>query len=471
MSGIFEKDKHEFIRCILCNNGQHYPNLICVNSKCRNYNCGAKIISAIHNGDLCHTVYIDPNAKITYSTVKKVHQRALIQTKSMHYFQFQVEFQKLLKDFMKHSICKYVVNNTRSLMAGTRNNDFILPENAILSSFDFIGNPLIEQQQNTTNSMMANKTVSMLQIYHVRNNDGVPEKYSYCYLCDNPKHKWTTALIACKHYFATVQTKMSDSIKIFYNYSDRSCKDFSNTSFIAFLTHIWHNIGVDGHWYFTCPEEGKWLHDQCGGGNKGAYKRGIKKGDVQFNPNETPAESIKKYLIKHFNHPRFQNSNITRYFYVIDSNRVSNISSPHETLNGIMSYHAFKYIDKNKIKYKQYPCFDCYECIENNSDECLYPYVGGEWIEHEFAGLPFPEVVCHQSTTNVDQNVDILPPIPSLTRPTTARYRYDPNAHANYVDDSDDNRYNALEYVHRINDNHSTQSNHNNNNFSYGHHR
>lgn len=170
---------------------------------------------------------------------------------------------------------------------------------------------------------------------------------------------------------------------------------------------------------------------------------------------------------EHFNHPRFENSNITRYFYVIDSNRVSNISSPHETLNGIMSYHASKYVDKNKIKYKQYPCFDCYECIENNSDDC-------EWIEHEFAALPFPEVVCHQSTIDVDQNVDILPPIPSLfdtTRPTTARYRYDPNAHANYVDDNDSNRYNPLEYANQINDNHSTHSNHNNNNFSYSHHR
>ena len=171
---------------------------------------------------------------------------------------------------------------------------------------------------------------------------------------------------------------MRNSIEIFYNYSDRSSKDFSNTSFIAYLTHIWHQNNVQGHWYFTCPEEGKWLHDQCGGGNKGAYKRGIKKGDVNFNPNESPAVSIKKYLINHFNHPRFIDSNIPRYCYVIDSNRVSNVSSPHQTLKGIMSYHAFKYVAKNKIKYKQYPCFQCYQCIDNNSHQCLYPHISGD---------------------------------------------------------------------------------------------
>ena len=57
-----------------------------------------------------------------------------------------------------------------------------------------------------------------------------------------------------------------------------------------------------------------------------------------------------------------------------------------------MSHFAFKYVDKNIIKYRQYPCFNCYNCIDNNSDQCLYEYISGEWKDHEFKAIPFPEL-------------------------------------------------------------------------------
>lgn len=461
-SGTFQNGKQNFISSILCENDHEFADLNCVDGKCHNHKCGAKIISAIHNGDLCHTCHVDINTNISYSTVRKLHQRSMITTKTIRYFQFQIEFKSILKDFIKHSSCKRIVNNIRSHMSGTGDKEFLLPRNAVTSSFDFIGNPMLEQRSNTTNSMMNQTTVSMLQIYQVRNIDGDPQKYSYCYLCDNPKHKWTMALIACKHYFRTVQSQMNNTVEIFYNYSDRSTKDFSNTSFLAFLTHIWKEIGVAAHWYFTCPEEGKWLHDQCGGGNKAAYKRGINKNAVNFSANESPSITIKNYLISHFNQPRFMNSNITRYFYTIDANKISNIASPHETLKGIMSFHAFKYVDKNKIKYRRYPCFQCPPCIENNSDQCLYSYICGEWINKTFADLPFPELCNVNNNMDVDDrdNVDILPPIPSLQhQPSAQRYRYNPYAH-----DHRNDVYDPIAYANRLRANHNHNSSNNNNN-------
>ena len=106
--------------------------------------------------------------------------------------------------------------------------------------------------------MMQQQTASMLQIYLVRNVNNEPQQHSYCYLCDNPKHKWT--LIACRRCFKTVQSQMNNAVKTFYNYSDLSCK--------GFLTHICKQIKVQGHWYFTCPEELMNIHYMCFGQNK-----------------------------------------------------------------------------------------------------------------------------------------------------------------------------------------------------------
>ena len=97
-------------------------------------------------------------------------------------------------------------------------------------------------------------------------------------------------------------------------------------------------------------EEGKWLHDQCGGGNKGAYKRGVKQNKIGFNSDQPFSESIKSFLESHFNQSRFNNSKIKRYFFTIDPKEISTQPSPHSTLNGIMSFHCFSYISKNIIR-------------------------------------------------------------------------------------------------------------------------
>ena len=68
---LFTKDKHEFIRNILCTDDE-YGNIECVNHKCNGYKCGAKILDAISNNALCPTNNVDPNTVITYSFIKKV---------------------------------------------------------------------------------------------------------------------------------------------------------------------------------------------------------------------------------------------------------------------------------------------------------------------------------------------------------------------------------------------------------------
>ena len=301
-----------------------------------------------------------------------------------------------------------------------------MPANAVLTSFDFIGNPQIRNSHNPSNQLMEQPTVSMLQIYHIRNVNGQPKKYSYCYLCDNPKHGWQMALVACRDYFKSIKSEL-ENVKIFYCFSDRSSKDFSCTSFVAFLTHIWHQLGVSGQWNYTAPEEGKWLHDQSGGCNKGAYERGIKRGRIPLNSSKPFVESIRDYLVDHFNEARFNNSNIIRVFRIIDPKEISTQCSPHQTLQGIKSYYCFRYISKNIIRYRQYPCY-CICCINMDFDNCLKKDKCGEWIDKQFKSLSFPAPNCDSHVVN--DELSLLPPVPSLQQGfVVEEHRHHPYRH------------------------------------------
>ena len=67
------------------------------------------------------------------------------------------------------------------------------------------------------------------------------------------------SLTAAKQYVEIIKKEFADNdteLQFMYNYSDRSSKDFSCSSFLACLTSVLEENGIKGSWDFTCPEEG-----------------------------------------------------------------------------------------------------------------------------------------------------------------------------------------------------------------------
>lgn len=204
------------------------------------------------------------------------------------------------------------------------------------------------------------------------------------------------AIAAAKHYIpaATARYKRAHGTtqapNTFMNYSDRSTKDFSCTSFLAFIGKLVVENGSVCSWDFTAPYEGKWLHDREGGVVKGAGNKGMTTpGAINWDLNKTWSSTLISYYQKHFNQPRFKK--IKRYFYEIEPQKISNIPSPHKTLPGIMSYYHFLCVkDAYKIYYRDYPC-DCDECMNNKWNECKQKYICGDYRVHQLDdSIAFP---------------------------------------------------------------------------------
>ena len=140
---LIHKSKLDFIRGILCGTDE-FANVRCINSKCSDSKCGAKIIDAISNNVSCHTNTVNPNAIVTYSFIKKVSyeygkDKHLIQTINMKWCDFLWEFTKNMRKFIIHSSSKRNINRVRAHLAGTNDKSFLLSPNAVVRSFDFIG--------------------------------------------------------------------------------------------------------------------------------------------------------------------------------------------------------------------------------------------------------------------------------------------------------------------------------------------
>ena len=188
--------------------------------------------------------------------------------RSLPWIEFINEFRNLYKDFTWHTAAKFSQNDKRcKLTKPDIDNIFALKTNAAFQSLDFIANIQIEQDDNATNAIIEQSSVSMLQIYNIRNKDGRPDHNSYTYLSDLSKHGWNMALTAIIQYIKTLKEEYAEAgneLEFMYFFSDRSSKDFSCSGFVACVDRILEDMGIKGSWDFTCPEEGKSLKSFLG---------------------------------------------------------------------------------------------------------------------------------------------------------------------------------------------------------------
>ncbi len=135
-----------------------------------------------------------------------------------------------------------------------------LPPNAAWIVWDFSANLQIQNAVNSSGSIIETLSISLLPVYCIINRFGKPTHYTFTFLCDLSKHGWNMALAASKKLIPILIelfTSFENELEFIYNYSDRSTKDFSNTSFLAFLAALFHSNRLKGSWDFTAPEEGK----------------------------------------------------------------------------------------------------------------------------------------------------------------------------------------------------------------------
>ena len=229
----------------------------------------------------------------------------------------------------------------------------------------------------------------MLQIHQVRNEDGEPAHYSYTYFCDITKHGWNMAIAVMKDFVPMMIKEYEDKGKkldFMHHISDRSSKDFSVSSLVVETNNIHYENKVDGAWNYTCPEEGKWLHDSSGGTVKTAGSDG--RMHIEYNNGASPSEAWREYLSRHFEKERFmtkqkkkQKHIVKRSIFVIDPVKVIKRRSPaNMTLVGITKYFTFIFSGKNRVKYREYAC-DCVPCLDHRYEECMRKDICGEWRE------------------------------------------------------------------------------------------
>ena len=150
----------------------------------------------------------------------------------------------------------------------------------------------------------------------------------------------------------------------------------------------------------------------------------MKQNKIGFNSDQPFSESMKSFLESHFNQSRFNNSKIKRHFFTIDPKEISTEPSPHSTLNGIMSFHCFRYASKNIMRYRYYPC-QCIRCINMEYDHCLNKDQCGIWKDKQFDAMSFPSP--NDNSTIATDDMTVLPPIPSLQDVSdTSSHRHHP---------------------------------------------
>ena len=70
------------------------------------------------------------------------------------------------------------------------------------------------------------------------------------------------------------------------------------TKWVMNVDHIFGKLDINASCDFTCPEEGKWLHDQTGGSNKSAITFGIKNNKLKYLHNKSYVNTICKIVVR-----------------------------------------------------------------------------------------------------------------------------------------------------------------------------
>eukprot|EP01083_Nonionella_stella_P289976 986715_1 len=166
----------------------------------------------------------------------------------------------------------------------------------------------------------------------------------------------------------------------------------SNTSFLANINELLCVESLKGSWDFTCPEEGKYLHDQAGGRDKTTLRKNAHK--IVWGQDNSYSITAKKFLEKHNAQRRFnqldrqQKHLITRRYFIVDPKTIIVCKSPYKTLDGITKYFHFNFQGfDNEIQYRKFGCH-CIACLEYRFESCTRTYICGEWNKHVFKLKP-----------------------------------------------------------------------------------
>ena len=170
--------------------------------------------------------------------------------------------------------------------------------------------------------------------------------------------------------------------------SDRSPKEFSNSSFVEGLANLASKNKLTIFLNFTAPYHGKWTHDAEGAVVKRKYLNGIAQGAIDWTEfrSQSPADFLSQAIVQYLNEEFTKENNtksIFRFAHLLPSADIRLALSAVKTIPDFKKHYQYKIISRQELYYRHLSCH-CSHCLNAEGNECINKDFVGTWKPIKF---------------------------------------------------------------------------------------
>ena len=375
------------------------PLLCCVTGRCFSADCGSKKVKRIFRLRGCSTFKLPPHDHtlipyFIWGTIREHGKSKKVRSStSLPWCRFTAEYLKQLNMHLFHRYVKERQEQERNFIWNRINNQINLPEEALITTFDYGGNIICAPDAHPHCGGI--KEISIMAAVSTYVVDGQLKRDAFFMLSNQSAKGWYSAVPTYKT-FLNIKIREFESrdkqLKTHVAWSDGGGSDYWCAPFMGYAMDICEDKGVNLNMNRTPPGHSKWIHDGMIAYTKKKTRYGFTQNLIVIRDGDSIAGRACSYLRTDYMASNNIDNTMPKQFIEIPVDQIRVANSPMKRIltkdkRGILTYHSL-YCDKDgNLKFRIISCH-CNSCMTTNFKRCDKRQYNQDWVDCNMRSYP-----------------------------------------------------------------------------------